>query len=163
MTTSDETAPDAKPLMSYTDLISLALSFNSRLDTLWQRIIYTHAAIVGVMVFFATTDVSFLIPRLLVFFFYTLNIGITLTAITESYSGLRAALDDMQSFPRDAAITNTQGWVLGRSYHRHAGRRIVALGLIWLVLGYLLLYPVRGDIVQGWGPVQSGLQQVPVE
>ena len=134
-----------KPSLSFTDLMSLSLAFNSRLDTLWQRVLYTHAAIVGVMVFFGTTQDLLPLPRLLVFFFYTFNIGVTIAAFSECYSGLRAVLDDLKSFPESDNGTNTQIWVMERSYNRHAMRRVLSLGAVWFVLGYLLVYPVFVD------------------
>lgn len=137
-----EPNPADAPHMGFSDLMSLSLSFISRLDTLWQRVLYSHAAIVGVMAFFATSDNDFAVARFLVFFFYTLNTAITIAAFRESYSGLRATLNDLQQFPQSAANTNVQHWVLQQSYDRHAKRRIWALLLVWLVLGYLLIYPI---------------------
>lgn len=136
----------AKPVLSFSELMNLALAFNSRIDTLWQRVLYTHAAIVGVMVFFATAHDMLAVPRVLVFLFYTFNTGITLAAFAECYSGLRAALDDLKAFPQSESSTNIQSWVMNRSYHRHALRRVLTLGAVWLVLGYLLVYPVVIDL-----------------
>lgn len=135
-----------EPIIGFNELINLSLSFNGRIDALWQRVLYTHAAIVGVMVFFATAEQLLALPRILVFIFYTFNIGITLAAFSECYSGLRAVLDDLKSFPKSNNSTHIQSWVTERSYHRHAMRRVILLGLIWLVLGYLLVYPVIIDL-----------------
>ena len=143
--TAKDLRTDQPPVLSFAELMTLALAFNARLDTLWQRVLYTHAAIVGVMVFFASTSDPYAVPRVLVFFFYTLNIAVTMTAFLESYSGLAATLEDLKTFPSQAKDTHVQAWVLDRSYHRHAMRRVVALGLVWAVLGYLLVYPVLID------------------
>ena len=118
-----------------------------RVDTLWQRVLYSHAAIVGVMVFFATSSEPYLVTRGLVLFFYTLNTGITLAGFHETYSGLKAVSDDLKSFPRQAAISSLQTWVETQSYHRHALRRVFLLAVVWLVIGYLLLYPIIEPLV----------------
>lgn len=131
-----------KAVLSFSELMNLALAFHARIDTLWQRVLYSHAAIVGVMVFFATAQDLLALPRVLVFLFYTFNIWITLVAFAECYSGLRAVLDDLKVFPQSDASTNIQSWVIQRTYHRHALRRILLLGAVWLVLGYLLVFPV---------------------
>lgn len=148
MDKANEEKADA-PALGFAELMNLSLSFNARVDTLWQRVLYTHAAIVGVMVFFATADYPFVLPRILVFFFYTLNIGITIAAFNESYSGLRAALEDLKKFPACEANQHIKTWVLGRNYHRHTQRRVLALGVVWLVLGYLLVYPILIDLIFG--------------
>lgn len=143
-----DTAPQThSPDMSYSDLMSLSLTLHSRIDTLWHRILYAHAAIVGVMVFFATADSPFVLPRVLVFFFYTLNIVITSTAVLESYSGLKAVLADLKTYGASAQGKNVHDWVLARTYHLHGARRVFALGIVWAVLGYLLVYPVLGDLI----------------
>ena len=145
-TLHDPKPPQIESHLSYNELIGLALSFNARVDTLWQRTLYAHAAIVGVMVFFATADDPFLVPRLLVLFFYTLNLGITVAAFFESYSGLRAVTEDLKQFPEAKSTSNTQAWVFSQSYHMHAHRRLWLLGVVWLVLVYLLLFPMLGEI-----------------
>lgn len=128
--------------VSFSDLMGLVLTFNSRLDALWQRVLYAHAAIVGVMVFFGTSDHMFAVPRMLVFFFYTLNTMITVFAFLETYSGLRATIADLKNYPKSASSGNLQNWILNRHYSSHATRRVCALITIWLVLGYLLIYPL---------------------
>lgn len=133
--------------MSFAELMMLSLAFNGRVDTLWQRVLYTHAAIVGVMVFFATTEHAYMTSRILVFFFYTLNLAITMSALLESYTGLKAALEDLKAMSGSSDQSNMQVWVMARSYHRHAARRIAALAIVWAVLAYLLFSPVNFAMV----------------
>lgn len=142
----DDEKNTGEPNLGFSELMNLSLAFNSRVDALWQRVLYAHAAIVGVMAFFASAEDIFAVPRLLVFFFYTLNIGLTIAAFRESYSGLDATLADLKAYPRSRKSLNIQTWVLERSYHRHARRRVLALAFVWLVLGYLLVYPVIVDL-----------------
>lgn len=128
--------------LSFAELMGLILSFHGRLDTLWQRMLYTHAALVGVMVFFASTQNPFVVPRLLVFFFYSLNTAITVVAFSETYSGLKAVVADLHKFDASERTGNLQQWITDRSYTRHAGRRVFALLVVWAVLAYLLVFPL---------------------
>lgn len=128
--------------MKFSELMGLTLAFSNRIDNLWQRILYAHAAIVGVMVFFATSDNPFPVARFLVFSFYTLNTLFTIFAFLEAYSGIKAAVDDLQKFPKAESVSNIQTWLVERRYTLHASRRIVALVIVWMVLAYLLIYPL---------------------
>jgi len=94
------------------------------------------------MVFFASTQNPFVIPRLLVFFFYTLNTAITVVAFSETYSGLKAVVADLHKFEASDRTSNLQQWVTNRNYTRHAGRRVFALVVVWAVLAYLLVFPL---------------------
>ena len=134
-------APDETRL-SFAELITLSLKFNDRLDQLWQRVLYSHAAIVGVMVFFGTSDQVFAVSRVLVFGFYTANMIITMFAFHEALSGMRAVMDDLQAMQRKAKKTHLQGWILTRNYNRHSAVRLMILGITWLLLGYLLVLPL---------------------
>ena len=139
-----KTQPEADHPLSFSELMSLSLAFNGRIDALWQRVLYTHAAIVGVMVFFATTEHEYFIPRILVFFFYTLNMGITIGAFSESYAGLRAVLGDLKSRSQRETRSQTEKWVLAHAHEHRVLRLLIGLGVVWLVLGYLLFYPYIG-------------------
>jgi hypothetical protein len=143
----DDAGRGTVELMKFSELVNLSLAFHNRVDTLWQRVLYTHAGIVGVMIFFATSQEEFIIPRILVFFFYSLNAGITVFAFQESYAGLRATLADLKSFPGSKGSLQTQAWINSRNYHQHAPRRVFSLGLVWLAVSYLILYPIADDFV----------------
>ncbi|MFK7837858.1 MAG: hypothetical protein AB8B60_16735 [Sulfitobacter sp.] len=140
--TAKPEADDDPSQMSFHELISLSLQFNGRLDTLWQRVLYSHAAIVGVMVFFGTSDSPFVIARILVFAFYSANVIITLFAFSETLNGLKATIADLQEMQAGVAKTNIQKWVLKRNYERHAFVRLAILGTTWLLLAYLLIIPI---------------------
>lgn len=136
------TTKENRAHLSFLELINLSLQLNSRLDTLWQRVLYSHAAIVGVMVFFGNSANPYLIPRYLVFGFYTVNTVITVVAFRETYRGLRATISDLRAFQEHEPETQIQEWVLSRNYNQHAMFRNVVLALTWSILGYLLIYPV---------------------
>lgn len=126
--------------LSISELLSLCMQLNSRIDTLWQRVIYSHAAMVGVMVFFATTEHVFAVPRLLVIFFYTLNTLVTYAAFDEAFRGLRAAVQDLRAL--DNVHGHVYNWIETRNFDLHARRRAVILGVLWLIIAYLLMYPL---------------------
>lgn len=136
-----ETADDPSR-MSFHELISLNLQFNGRLDALWQRVLYSHAAIVGVMVFFGTSDLLYAVPRILVFAFYTANLIMTLYAFNETLAGMKAAISDLKTLQGGVAQTKIQEWVFSRNYDRHSAVRMAILGTTWLLLGYLLIVPI---------------------
>lgn len=126
--------------LSISELLSLCMQLNARIDTLWQRVIYSHAAMVGVMVFFASTDHAFVVPRLLVVFFYTLNSLVTYAAFHEAFLGLRAAVQDLRQI--DDAQGNVYSWIETRNFDLHARRRALILGTLWVIIAYLILYPL---------------------
>ena len=138
---SPETA-DGHSQMDFHELISLNLQLNGRLDALWQRVLYSHAAIVGVMVFFGTSDTLYAVPRVLVFAFYTANLIMTVIAFNETLSGMRAAIADLKALQGNETKTKVQEWIFTRNYDRHATVRAVILGITWLLLGYLLILPI---------------------
>lgn len=133
---------DVDAPLSFQELVTLSLQLNSRLDMLWHRVLYSHAAIVGVMVFFASRAELFAVQRHLVFGFYTINTIITVIAFREVYVGLLAAIEDLKALSGSAQMTNVQRWIFSRNYTRHSIFRATVMGLAWLILGYILIYPI---------------------
>ena len=126
---------------SFHELIGLTMQLNGRIDTLWQRVVYSHAAIVGVMVFFASSPDPFVIARSLVILFYTMNSIVTYVAFRDTYKGLCAAVEDL----RASGQTNSQvfSWIEGHNFRMHALRRAIILAVLWLIITYLIL----GDLI----------------
>ena len=135
-----------EPPLSFQELINLSLQLNTRLDALWLRVLYSHAAIVGVMVFFANSANPFLIPRFLVFGFYSVNTVITIVAFREVYRGLRAAVSDLREMSEHNQKTHVQNWVFSRDYDNHSTFRVFVLVITWAILGYILIYPMWGGV-----------------
>ena len=133
--------------LSFNELINLTLQLNARLDALWQRVLYAHAAIVGVMVFFGTQSNLFMVPRTLVFGFYTVNTVITISAFRDTFTGLMAAISDLRRFGATGNQSSVQHWIFTRDYRRNGRRRTLVLLAVWAVLGYLLMYPVVQQMV----------------
>lgn len=140
----DDTQPqqsnDATPALSMSDLLGLSMQLNGRIDTLWQRVIYAHGLMIGVLVFFAQTEHPFAIPRLLVLFFYSMNSLVTFIAFQDAFRGLRAVLQDLQAQHTDGS--HVQAWAASQDYTTHALRRALILGALWMVIAYLLIYPL---------------------
>ena len=135
---------DKSPL-KFSEMLSLSMQLNSRIDTLWQRVIYSHGVMVGVLVFFASAQHAFAVPRLLVMFFYTLNSAVTFIAFQEAYRGLRAVVMDMRTLDQGAGQVHS--WASAQNFDQHALRRALILGALWIIIAYLILYPLIG-----WGP-----------
>lgn len=135
------TEPDTGRL-DFADTFAICMQLQGRLDTLWQRVLYTHAAIVGVMVYFANAQYPHPVPRLLVLLFYTINLLITVAAMRESYAGLVAAVDDLKSTRRAAAQGAFERWLISLDYSAHPRRRLAVLGVVWALVAYLLIYPL---------------------
>ncbi len=105
MTTANATDADDTTRMKFSELITLSLQLNGRLDLLWQRVLYSHAAIIGVMVFFGSSELLYAVPRILVFSFYTANTIITIYAFSETLLGLRAVIEDLRAMQDGEAQT----------------------------------------------------------
>ena len=133
-------AATAEEPLGFAALLELSIKLNGRIDTLWQRVIYAHGAMVGVMVFFASTDYPFVIPRLLVVFFYTMNSIVTYAAFRDAYGGLRAVVADIGAVgSHDSAVF---AWARAQSFDMHARRRAAILVVLWGIITYLILGPL---------------------
>jgi hypothetical protein len=136
-----EQGPQDKLPQSFNELIGMTMLLHGRIDTLWQRVIYSHAAMVGVMVFFASAHDPFVVARFLVMLFYTLNSIVTFVAFRDTFNGLKAALEDLK------ASGQTHGhvfaWISGQNFRSHAIRRAGILLILWVIIAYLLL----GDLI----------------
>lgn len=119
-------------------VFSMCMTLHGRLDTLWQRLLYAHAAIIGVMVFFSTAEDPFLVSRVLVFLFYSVNLLISVVAMMESYRGLQAGLADIRERSESEDISHIEHWLLSLDYSAHPRRRVGVFGVVWLLIGYLL-------------------------
>lgn len=132
----------SEPPLAFKDLLGLTLQLNGRIDTLWQRVIYSHAAMVGVMVFFASAPEPFVLARVLVMLFYTMNSVVTFVAFRDTFAGLRAAVDDLRRYPE--AGGHVYRWIEAQDFRRHALRRAAILAALWVIIAYLILGPLIG-------------------
>lgn len=137
---ADAPNPEDQPKpMSFSELMMLTLKFHDRLDTLWQRVIYTHAALVGVMVFFASSHEAFVLQRGLVFFLYSVSALITFVSIRDTYLGYRSALQDLGGRTEGDTTSNVQDWIKTRNVGNQTRLYGAVFVVIWALLGYILL------------------------
>ena len=139
---NDEAPKETTSAMNFSELMMLTLKFNDRLDTLWQRVIYTHAALVGVMVFFARSQELFVVQRMLVFFLYSVSSLITYVSIRDTFHGYRSALQDLAALDQEDATSNVQNWIKTKNVGSQTRRYGLVLAFAWAVLGYILLGPL---------------------
>ena len=138
------------------ELFHVCMVLQGRIDSIWERLVYTHAAVATVMAFLSenfTPSESYLVTRFVVFSFYTVNLAIAMAAMWESYRGLQAGLADLKSAHAGEELSNMDRWMLKLDYRTHPWRRVVLLISVWLVVGYLLFEPVCGKILNPEGAV----------
>ena len=84
------------------ELFHVYMVLQGRIDPIWERLVYTHAAIATVMAFLSenfTPSESYLVTRFVVFSSYTVNLAIAMAAMWESCRGLQAGLSDLKARP----------------------------------------------------------------
>ena len=134
-----DAAPSEKPAvshLSYAEMIGVYHQQISRVETVWFRIMYLHAAIVGALVFFHDASAYFLLPRAIVFAFYTANLLIFHVALMEGYAGLRMVHEDLARFPDSGG--SFDGWMRTRSYAYKTPFRVAIMLTTWGVVAFLL-------------------------
>ena len=146
MSTEPADAPEPDPMpvplmtgMKLSETISLVMALRTKADNDWYRVIYLHAALIGVMVFFAGQKSDFVVARLVVFAFYTFNVAVSFGALRDSHDGLGHATADLRSFPPHQGGAGVQGWLGARDYGRALRLQLLVLGAAWLLVAYLLL------------------------
>ncbi|MEM8730652.1 MAG: hypothetical protein AAGF79_12105 [Pseudomonadota bacterium] len=125
-------------------MFHVCMVLQGRIDSIWERLVYTHAAIATVMAFLSenfTPEEDYLVTRLVVFAFYTVNLAIAMAAMWESYRGLQAGLADLRVAHGEEEFSHMDRWMLKLDYRTHPWRRLVLLASVWLVVGYLLFVP----------------------
>lgn len=139
-------APPASPPLSLGELIGLLVHLRSRVESEWQRVLYVHAALVGVMIFFAGQAVHFVPARIVIAVFYTASLVVSWRAMTEAFEGMRIVTADIAAHPSGMAGSPAHRWLASRDY-RHALRlRGALMGGVWCVVIYLLFRtPVLGQ------------------
>ena len=122
--------------MTYAELVSFFHLQIGRVEMTWHRVMYLHAAIVGVLVFFGESDKTYFVQRCLVFGFYTVNSLIFYFSLREGYQALNNVHMDLKRFP--VGDGNVEIWFRDRKYGHKSAIRIVILFATWLLIGSLL-------------------------
>lgn len=137
---TDSTA-DSKPKVShltFSELTSVTMQLFGRLEVIWQRVVYIHAAMIGVMVFFSQAETGYTLARGVVYAFYSVNLLIAYFNLREIYAGLENARTDLAKFPpcdRDGAFAP---WLMARNYAYKTTLRALVMAVAWALVGGLL-------------------------
>ncbi|MEO8242388.1 MAG: hypothetical protein ABI832_08740 [bacterium] len=137
-----EPMEQGEPVMAgvkLSETLGLVMALRSRADNDWYRVIYLHAALIAVMVFFAGQKPDFLVARLVVFAFYSFNVLVSFGTLRETHQGLAYATADLRSFPLHQGGAAVQGWLGARDYAGELRWQLTVLGAVWLLVAYLLL------------------------
>ncbi|MEM7074645.1 MAG: hypothetical protein AAF484_06135 [Pseudomonadota bacterium] len=122
--------------MTYSEMVAFYNVQLGRVEMVWFRIMYLHAAMVGVLVFFSEADAFLMLQRAVVFAFFTVNLVIFLAALSEGYAALKAAHDDLLRFPNDDGAVDT--WFRSRQFGYRKTVRNLTLVVTWALIGFLL-------------------------
>lgn len=129
--------------LGYSELVTFFHHQVGRVETTWFRVMYLHAAIVGVLIFFHQSDYPFVIARVVVFGFYTVNMLIFHFALRESYGGLHAVHADLMRFPpTDGAVDR---WFRSHRYDRKHGVRALVMLACWALVVFLLSWTFTAE------------------
>ncbi|MEM8538160.1 MAG: hypothetical protein AAGF56_09890 [Pseudomonadota bacterium] len=138
----DDTDPPAKKVshMTYADLVNFYAAHVARVDLTWFRIMYLHAAVVGVLIFFAEATSSYWLQRGLVFAFYSVNLLIFHICLQESYQAMRVAKEDLARFENKGEAVD--GWFRNMVLSHKTITRVGVLTITWALVGWLLFQDV---------------------
>ncbi|MDP3958980.1 MAG: hypothetical protein Q8Q26_02685 [Pseudorhodobacter sp.] len=128
--------------MSVTELINFCLQLRSKSDSEWERVINVHAALIGVMIFFAGQEYPYVTARLVVFAFYSFNVVSSYLSLKETFDGLRRISEDLRLFGQPALGGASFAWITSRRYTHHVWFRSGLLACVWLIVGYLMITPL---------------------
>lgn len=118
------------------------MQLGGKVDAEWQRVVNLHAALIGIMVFFAGQRDPYLAARLLVFVFYSFNVVVSFNNLKEVYAGLRQINQDLMLFPPPEIGGHSLEWIRSRTYRHVVWLRSGLLALVWAVVAYLMFVPL---------------------
>ncbi len=147
--TGPATPPPKVSHMSVAELVNLSQQLRGKSEAEWQRVINLHAALIGVMIFFAGQPETYATARLLVFGFYTFNLVSSYLSHRETFDGLSRVNQDLLAFGTPVAGGASFAWITSRNYRPQIWGRTSLLVLVWLLVGYLMIAPLvlgRGHI-----------------
>jgi hypothetical protein len=128
--------------LKFGEAIGVLMQLRAKVEAEWHRIVYIHAALIGVMIFFAGQQNPHVAGRLVVFAFYTLNVLAFYRSLRDAYDGLRLVTADIAQFPPPANGGNITAWLASRSYRHDAAYRAALLAGVWGVVFYLMILPL---------------------
>jgi hypothetical protein len=132
------------------ELVHVALQLRGRADGEWQRAVNLHAALIAVMIFFASQADPFLTARLIVFAFYSYNVAMVMRSLTDACAGLDRVTADLRLLPPPAQGGAVLGWLTARRFAREGFAQCVLLAVVWAVVAWLMI----GWLLLGGAPAQ---------
>jgi hypothetical protein len=135
--------------LKFGEAIGVLMQLRAKVEAEWHRIVYIHAALIGVMIFFAGQANPFVTARLVVFTIYSFNVEVVWFSLFEAYDGMRRVTQDLLLFPKPERGGHTVVWLRGRTYRHDAWTRAGLLGVVWAVVGYLMILPLIFGRVPG--------------
>lgn len=122
--------------MTYSEMVGFYHQQLARVELAWFRIMYLHAAIVGVLIFFGEAEDFLILQRFIVFGFFTVNLVIFHVALSEGYEGLSEAQKDLKRFPENDG--HVDRWFRKRENLYKTGVRTAIMAVTWVLVGFLL-------------------------
>lgn len=137
-TGASETEPPPTTIsnMSYSEMVGFYNQQLSRVELAWFRIMYLHAAVVGVLVFFGEAEDFLFLQRFIVFGFFSVNLAIFHVALSEGYAGLTEALKDLKRFPENDG--HVDRWFRRRRSLYQTKVRTAIIMVTWTLVAFLL-------------------------
>ncbi|MEM8775596.1 MAG: hypothetical protein AAGF53_11225 [Pseudomonadota bacterium] len=126
--------------LSYSEIVGFYHLQMGRVEMTWFRIIYLHAAIFGILVFFFEAQTFLVTQRALVLGFYTVNMIVFYVALQEGYEGLKCAVTDLSKFPETDGEVDQ--WFRSRRLDFKAPVRRAVMIVAWTIVAYLLFWTV---------------------
>lgn len=126
--------------LTYNEIVQFYHTQVGRVELTWFRIMYLHAAVSGILVFFFEAETFLVQQRALVLAVYTVNLLVLHFALKEGYAALRSAVADLKRFPESDG--HVDQWFRAISFDYKANIRSAFLVSIWILVAYLLFWNV---------------------
>ncbi len=138
----DGPAPERVSHLTFHEMLGFGMQLRNKVEIEWQRVVNVHAALIGVMIFFAGQTEPYTAARIVVFVFYSFNVLVSFSNLRESYNGLRHVSRDMMLFSPPSAGGDSIGWIRARTYRHDHWMRSGLLAIVWAVVFYLMILPL---------------------
>ena len=136
MDQAEKVEPKKISNMTFSELLGFYHAKQSQIDMAWLRIMYLHAAMVGILVFFSEAPNFYLLQRVMVFAFFSINLLIFVRSLRDGYVAMEQARLDLTRFERDDGAVDQ--WIRGSTPAYNAVVRNLTLVATWSLIGFLL-------------------------
>ncbi|MEO9514512.1 MAG: hypothetical protein ABJH45_03000 [Paracoccaceae bacterium] len=122
--------------LTYNEVVQFYQLKLSRVEVTWFRIMYLHAALFAVLVFFYEAETFLTQQRILVLSIYTVNLLVFHVSLHDGYGALRSALADLKTFPETDGHIDQWFRKVNLSYKTSV--RVCFMIISWLLVTFLL-------------------------